>query len=100
MVIVSGSSSSINSVKIVVDGLNHPIAGGSFIDLCQKGEFDNTSIEDDTFEYLGQSSKRVIFNNTPYEDPLTGETRRIPLEVASFSSSSLSLSLTSLLISS
>jgi len=78
---IESNNKNINTVKLVVDGLNHPIASGSFIDLVERGFYDNSAVEEDTFEYLGQSCKRILCCNSKYEEPLTGEIRRLPLEI-------------------
>ena len=35
----------------MVDGLNRPLSGGNFIDLCVRGFYDGTTITKDVFTY-------------------------------------------------
>ena len=37
--------------KLIVDGINHPLASGAFLDLCLRGKYDNTGILCDRFMF-------------------------------------------------
>ena len=87
--------------KLIVDGINHPLAGGNFLDLCLKGHYDNTGIHCDTFMFSssrgelesGDSSEtmgisRKVMGNKDgnhlddgYIDAKKKIKRRFPLEV-------------------
>lgn len=76
-------ASDMAKVTVIVDGLNHPVAGGNFIDLCQKRFYNGLPVKKDTFEYLEDSVERVIFGSAKedYVDPFTNQPRRLPLEI-------------------
>tara|TARA_A100001015_G_scaffold166138_1_gene184657 strand:- start:372 stop:2021 length:1650 start_codon:yes stop_codon:yes gene_type:complete len=80
----------IRTIKIVVDGLNYPMSGGSFIELCKRGFYDNLQVKSDLYDVpeldgivFPSSIDRVILGTFPpgYRDPITNTQRRIPLEV-------------------
>lgn len=70
---------------ILVDGLNHPLTAGNFIDLCQKGFYDNNKIQSKLLDFdINQMSNITIFGNSSiqgYIDPVISKQRRIPLEI-------------------
>jgi peptidylprolyl isomerase len=70
-------------VTLIVDGFNHPLTAGNFVDLCLRGFYDGLPVYEDVFEQDGSTAKRKIFGKVEggYRDPLTGAQRRIPLEV-------------------
>ena len=70
-------------VTLVVDGTNYPLTGGSFVDLCLKGYYDNIPVRCEPFEFDGETVLRTVFGpeKFSYTDPLTGRPRRLPLEV-------------------
>jgi hypothetical protein len=70
-------------VTLVVDGYNHPLTAGNFVDLCMKGFYDDLPVAEEPFEYGGSTVRRKLFGRVAegYVDPLTGLQRRIPLEI-------------------
>ena len=70
-------------VTIVVDGINHPLTGGNFVDLCLKGIYNNVPVNFEPFEYDHESVNRTVFgfDKGGYTDEKTGKKRQIPLEV-------------------
>ena len=74
----------VSLVTIVVDGINYPLTGGSFVDLVQRGYYDALPVSNVPYEFDGDSIARTVFGSDkapPYVDPLTGLPRRLPLEV-------------------
>ena len=40
-------------VTLIVDGINHPYTGGSFVELCERGFYNQVIIDgDDSFIYI------------------------------------------------
>lgn len=70
-------------VTLVVDGTNYPLTGGSFVELCLKGFYNNIPVRCEPFDFDGESVLRTVFGpeKFKYIDPLTGRPRRLPLEV-------------------
>ena len=70
-------------VTIVVDGINHPLTGGNFVDLCLKGVYNNVPVNFEPFEYDHDVVNRTVFgfDKAGYKDEKTGKKRQIPLEV-------------------
>ena len=70
-------------VTIVVDGINHPLTGGNFVDQCLKGIYNNVPVKFDPFEYDHEVVNRTVFgfDKGGYIDEKTGKKRQIPLEV-------------------
>jgi hypothetical protein len=69
-------------VTLVVDGLNHPLTGGNFIDLCLRGFYDNFPIRNEPFEYDHSLVNRTVFGDDKgFLDDKTGKRREVPLEV-------------------
>ena len=70
-------------VTIVVDGINHPLTGGNFVDLCLKGIYNNVPVQFEPFEYDHDVVNRTVFgfDKGGYKDEKTGKKRQIPLEV-------------------
>ena len=76
-------------VKLVVDGINHPLAAGTFLDLCKKGFYDNTPCFFDSYEIEGNPDKpipRKVLGSKEktirkYMDPVKKRPRVIPIEV-------------------
>ena len=50
--------------KLIVDGINHPLAAGAFLDLCKKGFYDGTGIRRDKFMF---SASRGELSNSDGE---------------------------------
>lgn len=73
-----------SEVTLIVDGINHPLNAGNFVDLCLKGFYEDIPVQ---FKSLDYGSDRIANFVTlgdyekGYVDPLTGRQRRIPLEV-------------------
>ena len=84
--------------KLIVDGINHPLASGAFLDLCLKGEYDRTGIlcdqfmfsasrgevEDDTKMGVPRKIMGCKSGSTPdrgYVDARKKIKRRFPVEV-------------------
>lgn len=83
---IEGANDGIPSseVTMVVDGINHPLTGGNFIDLCEKGFYENLPIGLRSIEFSTalQTDFLILGDyDKGYTDPLTGQQRRIPLEV-------------------
>jgi cyclophilin family peptidyl-prolyl cis-trans isomerase len=72
-----------NFVKLVVDGINYPLNGGNFIELCLKGAYKNIPVACDSYSFAGNSITRTLLGVTKkgYIDPKTHLQRRVPLEV-------------------
>lgn len=80
-----------SKVRIVVDGIHHPLTGGNFVDLCKRGYYDNTPVESGLLDLDGAGTltlPRTLVarrddkgNVKTYTNPSTGLERRIPLEV-------------------
>ena len=81
-----------NVVRIVIDGIHHPLTAGNFVDLCKKGYYDGTPIESGILDLDGSGTltlPRTLLgrkdgsgvDNKPYVNPANGLERRIPLEV-------------------
>ena len=80
-------------ITIAVDGTKAPITAGNFVDLVQKGVYDNTVFhrvirEPDPFVVQGgdpqsqdPSVPTQLLGTGSYTDPDTGEARYIPLEI-------------------
>jgi cyclophilin family peptidyl-prolyl cis-trans isomerase len=70
-------------VTIVVDGINHPLTGGNFVDLCLRGQYNNEPIRFDPFEYDHDVVNRTVFgfDKRGYLEEKTGKKREVPLEV-------------------
>ena len=78
-------------VRLVVDGIYHPLTGGNFVDLCKRGYYDNTPVESGLLDLDGAGTltlPRTLVarrdekgNVKTYTNPATGLERRIPLEV-------------------
>lgn len=85
--------------KLIVDGINHPLAGGAFLDLCKKGFYDGTAVGKDKFMFSASRGEvsdndgemgveRKIFGIKGAADPDDGYIdkakkvkRRFPIEV-------------------
>ena len=78
----SGGSDSAQAT-IVVDGINHPLTGGNFIDLCLRGVYDNEPVRFEPFEYDHSVVNRTLFgySKAGFQDEKSGKKREIPLEV-------------------
>ena len=78
-----GESDDVSLVTIVVDGINYPFTGGSFVDLVQRGYYNALPVSAAPYEFDGDTIARTAFGSdkAPYVDPLTGLPRRLPLEV-------------------
>jgi hypothetical protein len=70
-------------VTLVVDGTNYPINGGSFVDLCLRGYYNQLPVRCEPFEFEGERVLRTVFGSdkAAFTDPLTAQPRRLPLEV-------------------
>ncbi|ABA20864.1 Peptidyl-prolyl cis-trans isomerase, cyclophilin type [Trichormus variabilis ATCC 29413] len=80
-------------ITVEVDGTNAPITAGNFIDLVQKGVYDNTVFhrvvrQPQPFVVQGgdpqskdPKSSQQLWGTGGYIDPKTGTERRIPLEI-------------------
>lgn len=80
-------------ITIALDGTKAPITAGNFVDLAQKGVYDNTLFhrvirEPDPFVVQGgdpqsqdPSVPTQLLGTGNYTDPDTGEARYIPLEI-------------------
>lgn len=78
------------TVRVIVDGVNYPMSGGSFIELCKKGVYDNLPVKSDVYDVpelddvvFPSAIERLTLGSFPagYRDPVTNSLRRIPLEV-------------------
>ena len=78
------------TVRMIVDGVNYPMSGGSFIELCKKGFYDNLPVKSDVYDVpelddvvVPSAIERLILGSFPagYRDTVTNNLRRIPLEV-------------------
>lgn len=79
-------------VKLIVDGINYPLAAGNFIDLCLKGVYTKTPVSIEQLDFgrkdelvtlsvLGRREKTEKGTERDYWDPRTNQRRNIPLEV-------------------
>lgn len=70
-------------VTLVVDGTNYPLTGGSFLDLCLRGYYNQIPVRCDPFEFEGDRVMRTVFGSekAPFNEPLAVKPRRLPLEV-------------------
>ena len=71
------------TVTLVVDGINHPLTGGNFVDLCLRGQYNNEVVRFEPFEYDHGIVNRTVlgFSKTGFLEEKTGKKREIPLEV-------------------
>ncbi len=67
-------------ITIVVDGYNAPITAGNFVDLVQRGFYDNIDVTRAEKFYVVQAGDPPG-PETGFVDPKTGELRTIPLEI-------------------
>lgn len=49
-------------VKLIVDGINHPLAAGAFLDLCKRGYYDGTGISQDKFMFSASRGELSNFD--------------------------------------
>ena len=70
-------------VRIVLDGINAPLAAGSFVDLAEKRFYSAAKVREDKFEYLSSATNRVLLgsSSSTYNEAQTQTKRRVPLEV-------------------
>lgn len=68
------------NLKIVVDGYSAPVNGGNFVDLVQRGFYDNMDFNRAEDFYILQAGDPPG-EEDGFIDPKTGEYRAIPLEV-------------------
>jgi len=47
-------------VRIVVDGIHHPVAGGSFVELVKAGKYDGTVVQAGQFEFPDGGVQRLL----------------------------------------
>ena len=76
----------IGKVKLCIDGYNHPITGGNFVDLVNKGYYNQLLIENRVYENENGALDVLVFGCTPqgqsgYKDPATNKIRTIPVEI-------------------
>ena len=73
----------IRTMKVIVDGINYPLTGGNFIDLCRKKFYNKMSIREDKIENSDEKEDiyATVFGSFEYNDARNGKVRRIPLEV-------------------
>lgn len=76
----------IGKVKLCIDGYNHPITGGNFVDLVNRGYYNKLLIENKVYENENGALDILVFGCTPqgqsgYVDPVTNKVRTIPVEV-------------------
>merc|ERR1711871_1558995 len=45
-----GGANRHRTVRMIVDGINYPMSGGSFIELCKKGFYDNLPVKSDVYD--------------------------------------------------
>jgi cyclophilin family peptidyl-prolyl cis-trans isomerase len=48
-------------VRVVVDGIYHPVTAGNFIDLVKAGRYDDIEVREGTFELPGQALRHLLF---------------------------------------
>ncbi len=76
------SSKFIGNLTLVVDGFSSPVNAGNFIDLCQRGFFDNLPLKFDTIEPVSSLNNNTfpIAVGGTYRDgfisPLTGQVEK------------------------
>lgn len=76
----------IGKVKLCIDGYNHPITGGNFVDLVNRGYYSSLSVENRVYENENGALDMLVFGCTPqgqsgYKDPATNKVRTVPVEV-------------------
>ena len=49
-------------VRVVVDGIYHPVTAGNFIDLVKAGRYDDSEVREGTFELPGQALRHLLFS--------------------------------------
>ncbi|KAG5187928.1 peptidyl-prolyl cis-trans isomerase-cyclophilin family [Tribonema minus] len=78
-------STIMGNVSLVVDGYSAPVTAGNFIDLCLRGFYNGLPVSFNATEDAGTNSTlQVAIGGTYREgfvDPITGNVRRLPLEV-------------------
>mmetsp|Transcript_15771 Transcript_15771/g.19763 ORF Transcript_15771/g.19763 Transcript_15771/m.19763 type:complete len:499 (+) Transcript_15771:55-1551(+) len=73
----------LGNVTIIVDGYSAPITGGNFVDLCQRGFYDELPFTWDKV-FSDTDNYTVPVGGTyrdGFVDPVTGKVRRVPLEI-------------------
>ena len=76
----------IGKVKLCIDGYNHPITGGNFVDLVNREYYNKLLIENRVYENENGALDVLVFGCTPqgqsgFTDPVTKKVRTIPVEV-------------------
>ena len=79
----SSKKNLISTVKLVVDGVSHPYTAGNFIDLCQKGFYDNTVISKSIYNSGGRNSSMGSSSSSERKKP-PSSSRPLPIETKKF----------------